>query len=76
MFNGSWKSRLLGVLAALVAIVSGLMAVLDDNPATIIDTEEIIAAFAAVSLWMQREEKVSSEAAGAKKDWKMPRGSA
>lgn len=70
--KGSWLTRILGILAAIGVIISGLIAILDSDPATVIDMEEVLGAIVALGLWKVREEKVDSENAGAKRNWKEP----
>lgn len=65
--NGSWKTSAAGIGAVLVAAGSALTAMFDNDPATLPDWGAVIAAvIAGIGLLFARDNKVSSEAAGAK----------
>lgn len=62
----SWKTTILGIAALLVAVGSGLTAVLDSDPLTTINWEEVIAALTGLGLLAARDNSRTSEKAGAK----------
>jgi len=65
--TGSWRTTAVGVLAGLSLIIGQLTAVFDADPATVFDLEKLIAGLAMLGLgYFARDNKVSSEAAGAK----------
>ena len=62
----SWRTTATGVLAILAAIATVLKAELDGDPATIADWGTAVAAvFAGIGLLVARDNKVTSEQAGA-----------
>jgi len=63
----SWKTTTTGILAILSALISAAQALLDDNAATNPDWMTVAAAVSAgVGLLAARDNKVTSEAVGAK----------
>ena len=64
--TGSWRTTLLGLLAVGGAVVSFGKALLDGDPATMPDFDALLAAFAGLGLIFARDNKVTSESAGAK----------
>ena len=67
MFKGSWRTTAMGVLAILGAFIGAATALLDGNDATKVDYPTLAAAVAAGwGLIQARDNKVSSEEAGAK----------
>lgn len=64
--KGSWRTTVLGWLALIAAVVAGGSALLDDDPNTTVNFQEIAAALTGVGLIAARDNKVSSESAGAK----------
>lgn len=65
--TGSWRTNLLGVCAMLTAAVGVVTAVFDDDALTNPDWLALIAAFTAgFGLLFARDNKVTSEQAGAK----------
>jgi hypothetical protein len=63
----SWKTSLTGIAAILTAVGAAIMALMDNDPATVIDVAATAAAvMAGVGLIFARDNNVSSEAAGAK----------
>lgn len=66
-FIPSWRTTAAGIGAILVAVGSAVSAMFDNDPATIPDWGACIAAIiAGIGLIMARDNKVSSEQAGAK----------
>jgi len=65
--KGSWRTTTAGIGAILIALGSALSAQFDNDPATVPDWGSLIAAVVAgVGLLNARDNKVSSEQAGAK----------
>lgn len=63
----SWRTSGLGLIAVIAAIINFAGALLDDDPNTVADYDMTAAAVAAgVGLMTARNNKVSSEQAGAK----------
>lgn len=66
----SWKTTLCGIGALLVVIGGVLKALLDGDPSTVVDWEVvstgILGGLAGLGLMAARDNKVSSEDAGAK----------
>ena len=63
----SWKTTIAGVLTATGAICVALVAMLDDNSATIADWGNVVALISiAYGLIMARDNSVTSKKAGAK----------
>lgn len=48
--KGSWKTSLMGYATIVLVLATGLYNLLDGNPATVIDFQAIINAFAAVGI--------------------------
>lgn len=62
----SWKTTVLGVIAVLTAVLTCAKALLDNDPTTIPDWGALAAAVSAgVGLIFARDNKVTSEQAGA-----------
>jgi len=67
MLKGSWRTTALGVSTILVALGNAAIAWLDGNPNTNVDFAVLVAAITSgAGLIMARDNKVSSEDAGAK----------
>ena len=64
--KGSWRTTVLGALAVGGAVITFGKALLDGDPATVPDFDAVLAAFAGIGLLFARDNKVSSESAGAK----------
>lgn len=65
--KASWRTTTAGLGAILVAIGSAVTAHFDSDPQTISDWGAVVAAIiAGVGLMLARDDKVSSESAGAK----------
>ena len=63
----SWRTATAGIVAILAAITSAAQLLLDNNPATNPDWTAVLAAImAGVGLITARDNKVTSEQAGAK----------
>ncbi len=62
----SWKTTILGICALLVALGTAGTAILDGDPATSLDWEQIIAALAGLGLLAARDNSKRSESVGAK----------
>jgi hypothetical protein len=66
-FIPSWRTTVAGIGAMLVAIGGAISATFDNDPATVADWTAVIAAcIAGFGLLFARDNKVSSEKAGAK----------
>jgi hypothetical protein len=66
-FIPSWRTTVAGIGAILVAIGGALSATFDNDPATVADWTAVVAAcIAGFGLIFARDNKVSSEQAGAK----------
>lgn len=64
--QGSWRTGLAGVLTALVTILPQIVYAIDGDPATITDWNTVVAGgIAAIGFLAARDNKVTSEAAGA-----------
>ncbi len=67
MFNGSWRTTAVGILGGLALLFGQAVAVLDSDPATTPSFERVIEGLGLMGIgWFARDNKVSSEAAGAK----------
>ena len=66
IMKGSWKTTLAGIGVLLAAIGAALHAAFDNDPATVINIQEIIAALAGLGLLSARDNDKSSEDVGAK----------
>lgn len=66
MLKGSWKTSVVGWLVLIGSIVSGAIGLLDTDPATTFDINEIMTALGGVGLIAARDDKVTSKQAGAK----------
>jgi hypothetical protein len=64
--KGSWKTTMVGILTLVGAIVTGAIALLDSDPTTVVDLTTIIQAITGLGLMVARDNKVTSEQAGAK----------
>lgn len=64
--KGSWKTTAAGFLTLTATLISAAVAVLDENPATTINVEEVLGAITGIGLMFARDNSVSSEDAGAK----------
>lgn len=62
----SWKTSLTGIAVLVGAVSMALVALLDNNPATTVDFDAILAALAGLGLLAARDNGVTSEQAGAK----------
>ena len=67
LLKGSWRTTLLGIVTILSAISTAAKAELDDDPATSANWGEVaMFVMAGSGLIASRDNKVSSESAGAK----------
>lgn len=65
--SGSWKTTLAGIATILTAVGNAVKALVDNDPSTSVDIGVLIAAITAgIGLIMSRDNKVTSEQAGAK----------
>lgn len=65
--NASWRTTLAGIAAIVTAVASAVAALFDSDPATVPEWGAVAAAvMAGVGLLNARDNKVSSESAGAK----------
>ena len=55
MLKGSWKTTIVGWLVLVGSIVSGGIALLDNDPATVLNMGEIITALGGVGLIAARD---------------------
>lgn len=63
----SWRTTVLGIIAGLMLLLPQIGAVVDDDPQTNPQWEQIIAALSAMGIGVSaRDNKVASERAGAK----------
>lgn len=65
--KASWRTTLMGILTLVGVVALQLKNVFDGDPTTGFDFEAIVAALAGVGLLFARDNKVTSEEAGAKK---------
>ena len=64
----SWRTTVLGIIAALVILLTQAQAVLDDDPGTGVDWTKVTEALAILGIGVAaRDNKVTSEQAGAKR---------
>lgn len=63
----SWKTTTAGVLAIVAAVAMAVSAYLDGDPATVPDWESAVAGLAGIGLLFARDNKVTSEQAGARR---------
>ncbi len=64
--NASWRTATAGILAILAALIGAAQSLIDSNPATNPDWSSLtVAVMAGIGLIKARDNKVSSEAAGA-----------
>jgi hypothetical protein len=64
--NKSWRTTTIGWLTLAGTLISGAVALLDGDPSTNPNVESIFVALTGVGLLVARDNKVSSENAGAK----------
>ena len=62
----SWKTTAVGIGALLVAIGSAMIALLDDDPNTSLNIQQLISALAGLGLIAARDNSKTSEDVGAK----------
>ena len=62
----SWKTTLTGLITLLITIMSGIKAVVDGDPATNVDINEVIGAVVGIGLLFARDNNVTSEQLGLK----------
>lgn len=62
----SWRTTILGFLALSGAVVQFGTALLDGDPSTVPDVDTVLLALAGAGLMAARDNKVTSEQAGAK----------
>lgn len=62
----SWRTTLVGLVTFIVAVGTGILALMDDDPATTFDMAKILTALAGIGFMASRDNNVSSEKAGAK----------
>jgi|GEM_PF-5651484 len=66
-FKGSWRSTCVGISMMVTAIAGAVIAFCDDDPQTIINVTALVEAIqAGLGMFLVRDNKVSSEEAGAK----------
>lgn len=63
--KASWRTTTAGIAALVAAVASAAAAWFDNDPATVPDLAAISAAIAGVGLLFARDDRVSSERAGA-----------
>lgn len=67
MFKGSWKTTTAGIAAIVAAVATAVASQLDEDPSTVADWAGVLAlVLAGVVGISARDNKVSSESAGAK----------
>ena len=70
MAKGSWRTTAAGVLGSLMILMSNAVAVLDNDPATVINLQVVLAEVGTLAMGLglmaARDNGVSSEQAGAK----------
>lgn len=65
--NASWRTSVAGIAAIVTAVASAVVALFDADPNTVPEWGAVVAAvMAGVGLLAARDNKVSSESAGAK----------
>ena len=63
--KGSWKTTVMGVLTLIGAVALAGKSLLDGDPTTNPDFNEILLALAGLGLWAARDNSVTSKQAGA-----------
>jgi len=65
--KGSWRTTTLGILTIVIAVCTGLKALIDGDPTTNVDIPVLATAITSgFGLIKARDDKVTSETAGAK----------
>ena len=63
----SWKTTALGILTGIGILITQVVAVLDNDPETVLEISIVIAGLSAMGFgWFARDDNVTSESAGAK----------
>lgn len=66
ILGASWRSTSIGILTLIGAIAMAVVSLLDNDPSTTINTEVILSALVGIGFLSTRDDKVSSEKAGAR----------
>ena len=67
LFGASWRTAISGIAGGLVLILQQVVNALDSDPNTLFVWGQVVAGAAMLGLgWTARDDKVSSEEAGAK----------
>lgn len=67
MFKASWRTTAAGIAAILTVVGNAIKAYIDNDPSTTVDLAQLVAGISAgLGLLNARDNKVTSEAAGAK----------